>query len=134
MPRRDPLARVRIRSRPEEWGDEDLMTLVEAAAVFWPDGPLTVRSLRTEIAAGSLTAERIAGKDLVTPAALREMRKRCRARRSPRVCISATEKDVALSGSSSPPEMKSAQVAALETVRARREHLRVSSRVSTNRK
>jgi hypothetical protein len=39
MPRRDPLARVRIRSRPEEWGDEDLMTLVEAAAVFWPDGP-----------------------------------------------------------------------------------------------
>jgi hypothetical protein len=48
------------------------MTLVEAVAVFWPDGPLTVRSLRTEIAKASLTAERIAGKDLVTPADLKD--------------------------------------------------------------
>ena len=74
MPRRDPLARARNRPRPEEWRDDELMTLAEAAAVFWPDGPLTVRSLRTEIAKGSLTAERIAGKVFVTPAALKEMR------------------------------------------------------------
>ena len=49
MPRRDPLGRARKRPRPEEWRDDELMTLVEAVVVFWPDGPLTVRSLRTEI-------------------------------------------------------------------------------------
>jgi hypothetical protein len=133
MPRRDPLARARNRPRPEEWRDDELMTLAEAAAVFWPDGPLTVRSLRTEIAKGSLTAEQIAGKVFVTPAALKEMRQRCRARRTLRDSTSANARDAIQSGSSSTPEMRSAQAAALEIVRARRGHLRVISRGSTSR-
>ena len=60
------------------WAEDDLMTLWEAVAVFWPDGPLTVASLRTEIRFGNLICERIAGKMLVTPRLLAEMRNRCR--------------------------------------------------------
>ena len=120
MPSRDPLARARNRSRPEEWRDDELMTLVEAVAVFWPDGPLTVRSLRTEIAKGSLTAERIAGKDLVTPTALKEMRQRCRARRTLRDSTSANERDVTRPGSSSTAEMRSAQAAAMASLQGLR--------------
>ena len=101
MSHRDPLGGARKRPLPEEWRDDELMTLVEAVAVFWPDGPLTVRSLRTEISRGSLTAERIAGKDLVTPTALKEMRQRCRARRTRHDSTFANEKDAIRSGSSS---------------------------------
>jgi hypothetical protein len=55
MARPDPLARGEI-GHARRLQDNELMTLVEAAAVFWPEGPLKVRSLRTEIANGSLTA------------------------------------------------------------------------------
>lgn len=49
------------------------MTLVEAAALFFPDGPLTVRSFRTAANNGQLAVARVAGKDMTTPAAVREL-------------------------------------------------------------
>lgn len=51
------------------------MTLAEAAVVFFPDGPLTLSSLRTAIRDGALAVARVAGKILSTPRAIREMTK-----------------------------------------------------------
>lgn len=65
--------RVQKRPHPDQWGDSEYMTLKEAVAVFWPDGPLTVASLRTEIANGRLAPASVAGKFFVTPAQLRAL-------------------------------------------------------------
>jgi hypothetical protein len=75
MSRRSPLARVDRRPQPEQWSDDDDMTLQEYIAVFYPDGPLTVASLRTEIAKGRLTPSEVAGKFFITPAAVRALLK-----------------------------------------------------------
>jgi predicted RNA-binding Zn ribbon-like protein len=53
-------------------------TLKQAIDQFFPDGPLTVASLRTEIRKGRLVAERIAGKLTVTEASLALMLEQCR--------------------------------------------------------
>ncbi len=39
--------RIVERPRVEEWTDDELMTLPEAAALFWPAGPITTNTLRT---------------------------------------------------------------------------------------
>jgi hypothetical protein len=49
------------------------MMLAEAVEVFWPEGPLTIASLRTEIRKGRLTSARVAGRLFVTPADLKRM-------------------------------------------------------------
>lgn len=49
------------------------MTLVEAVAVFFPDGPLTISSFRNAAHRGELAVAMVAGKFLTTPAAVREM-------------------------------------------------------------
>ena len=119
--------RASARPRPEEWGPDELMTLGEAVAVFWPAGPLTVSSLRTEIRAGRLTAEFIAGKFFVTPAAIRDMRRRCRAHQKAPVSSCASAGAVRPSSSSSiPAGLRSAQAAALESVQERRKRLRAT--------
>lgn len=115
------------RPRPEEWADNELMTLMEAAAVFWPNGPLTIASLRTEIRAGRLTAEFIAGKLFVTPAALRDMRRRCRARqKAPASSSASAPAEHPSSSSSILAGLRSAQAVALESVRERRRRLRAT--------
>lgn len=70
---RDPLSRCHARSSPVDWADDDPMTLVEAIAVFFPDGLLTVSSLRTEIANGRLATAKVAGRYYVTPANLKAL-------------------------------------------------------------
>ena len=67
------LARLVRRPDPKDWADDDPMTLVEAIAVYWPDGPLKVHSLRVEIAAGRLPYAEVAGKHYVTPANLKAL-------------------------------------------------------------
>jgi len=42
-----PPRRVAARPDPQMWSPGELMTFAEAAALFWPDGPLTASSLRT---------------------------------------------------------------------------------------
>lgn len=49
------------------------MALHEAVALLWPEGPVTVSSLRTAIAHGSLGHARIAGRIYTTRAALAAM-------------------------------------------------------------
>lgn len=65
--------RVARRPDPAQWDLDELMTLPEAVALFWPDGPLTVRSLRTAIRDRRLPVSVVAGKHLVTRRALTEM-------------------------------------------------------------
>lgn len=71
-----PPPRVAERPRVEDWKDDELLTLPEAVALFWPRGPLTVTSLRTAGHEGSLEITVVAGKHFVTPAAIRSMGKR----------------------------------------------------------
>jgi hypothetical protein len=66
-------ARIAARPDPADWGDDDLLTIPEAAALFWPAGPLTDSSLRTAIRQRRLAVSVIAGKHFVTPAAIRQM-------------------------------------------------------------
>ncbi|MBK3404179.1 hypothetical protein H0176_22235 [Methylorubrum populi] len=65
--------RVAARPRPEEWADDELLTLPEAAALFWPDGPITTNTLRTAGHQGTLAITRVAGKFFTTPMAVRRM-------------------------------------------------------------
>jgi hypothetical protein len=65
--------RVAARPDPAAWGDDELMTLAEAASLMWPQGPLTASSLRTAYRAGELEVAMIARKLLVTKRALAAM-------------------------------------------------------------
>lgn len=67
------LARVELRPRPCAWADDEPMTLPEYIAVFYPNGPLTISSLRTEIAKGRLIPSAFAGKFFVTPGDIRAL-------------------------------------------------------------
>src|SRR5258706_16223854 len=56
---------------------EPRYSLTQAAAKFFPDGPITAASLRTEIKNKRLRCERVAGKRLVTESAILKMLKAC---------------------------------------------------------
>lgn len=78
MTKRDPRTprlplRVENRPSPDQWSDDELLTLDEAAHLFWPNGPLTTTSLRTAVRDRQLDVARIAGKILTCKAALRRM-------------------------------------------------------------
>lgn len=62
--RRPP--RVVSKPRPEQWSEDELLTLEEAAALFWPDGPLGTRSLRTAVRKGELGSIVVARKLFTT--------------------------------------------------------------------
>ncbi|NEU12484.1 hypothetical protein G3T14_10090 [Methylobacterium sp. BTF04] len=65
--------RVADRPRSEEWTDDELLTLPEAAALFWPDGPITTNTLRTAGRDGGLAITVVARKFFTTPLAIRRM-------------------------------------------------------------
>jgi hypothetical protein len=71
--RRPP--RVLARPNPADWDQDEILTLEEAAALFWPCGPLTVRSLRTAVRDGDLGVTWIAGKLFTSPRAINDMTK-----------------------------------------------------------
>ena len=66
--------RWKLRPDPASWASDELMSLEEAAQVFFPQGPLTVTSLRTAVRRGELAVTRISGKLLTTPTAVAAMR------------------------------------------------------------
>ncbi|MET4149081.1 MULTISPECIES: hypothetical protein [unclassified Bradyrhizobium] len=72
MPRALP-PRVEKRPSPDQWSAVEIMTLDEAAHLMWPDGPLTVTSLRTAVRDRQLDIVRVAGKILTCRAALERM-------------------------------------------------------------
>jgi hypothetical protein len=112
---RDPLTRVNIRPSPEDWRDDEAMTLAEAAAVFFPDGPLTVSSLRTAARAGELAIVTVAGKDLTTPRSVKALVTPCPAGKRSRP-VSTIEKTKE-PGSSSTEDGRSAQAAAAKKLK-----------------
>ncbi len=65
----------RIVARPDaaQWSEDELLTFAEAAALLWPEGPLTASSLRTAYRAGELEVTLIARKLLTTKRALAAM-------------------------------------------------------------
>ncbi|WP_455975436.1 hypothetical protein [Methylorubrum populi] len=65
--------RIVDRPRPEEWTDDELLTLPEAAALFWPAGPITTNTLRTAARDGTLVITKVAGKFFTSPMAIRRM-------------------------------------------------------------
>lgn len=65
--------RVEQRPDPRLWDDDELMTLSEAAALFWPAGPLTTTSLRTAVRDRTLDVAEIAGKLLTNKQAVVRM-------------------------------------------------------------
>jgi len=68
------MVRASARPHPDGWNDDETMTLAEAAAAFFfPDGPLTLSSLRTAKRDGQLATVTIAGKVLTTAGAMRAM-------------------------------------------------------------
>lgn len=71
--RRRPPPRIAARPRVEEWADDELLTLPEAAALFWPAGPITTNTLRTAGRDGTLAITKVAGKFFTTPMAIRRM-------------------------------------------------------------
>ena len=44
--------RVAQRPDPAAWGEDELMSLGEAARLHWPDGPIRERTLRTAVRDG----------------------------------------------------------------------------------
>lgn len=70
---RDLPPRVIGRPDPTQWQPDEFMTLGEAAALFWPGGPIREASLRTARRDGQLAVARVAGKLLTTRAAIEEM-------------------------------------------------------------
>jgi hypothetical protein len=68
--RSEPLRRVCARPDPAAWREDELMTLGEAAALFWPDGPLTETTLRTAVRDQRLSIAKIAGKFFTTKRAI----------------------------------------------------------------
>ena len=70
MPRTAEITRVAARPDPEEWRDDELMTMAEAAALLWPEGPITERTLRTAVRDGRLPISKVAGKFFVTKIAV----------------------------------------------------------------
>jgi hypothetical protein len=65
--------RIAARPDPAQWGEDELLTFAEAAALLWPDGPLTASSLRTAYRAGELEVTLITRKLLTTKRALAAM-------------------------------------------------------------
>lgn len=65
--------RIKERPDPGSWGMDELMTLAEAARLFWPKGPLSANSLRIAVRDGVLPVTTVAGKLLTTRRAIGEM-------------------------------------------------------------
>ncbi len=61
------------RPDPDHWRPTELMTIPEAAALFYPEGPLTVTSLRTARRDGMLATTMVARRVMTTPDAMRAM-------------------------------------------------------------
>ena len=65
--------RVVARPNPKDWADDALMTLEEAAALMWPQGPLTKNSLKRIWEKGGLEVTVLNRKLLVDKRALSAM-------------------------------------------------------------
>ncbi|MGY3449159.1 hypothetical protein [Bradyrhizobium sp. USDA 4353] len=70
--------RIAARPDPAAWGDDELLTLAEAAALLWPSGPITASTLRTAYRGGLLETVMLARKLMTTKRALQAMQEAAR--------------------------------------------------------
>ncbi len=73
MAPRPSLARVQLRPALKDWRDDELMSLAEAAALFFPAGPMTANALRIACRRGELAATDVCGRIFTTPRAVRTL-------------------------------------------------------------
>ncbi len=71
--RADPLRRLVDRPAVDQWAEDEILSLEEARALFFPRGPLTVKSLRSAVRLGQLASASIAGRVYTTPSAVRSL-------------------------------------------------------------
>ncbi|MHC2617997.1 hypothetical protein ACVIW2_000028 [Bradyrhizobium huanghuaihaiense] len=100
-----PPARVCARPDPAQWSDDELLTLNEAASLFWPMGPLTCTSLRTAVRDGKLEVAEIAGKLLTSKRSISKMAQ-CAVRVAAGTPIAAGHQPAALTESGAPRTVK----------------------------
>jgi hypothetical protein len=74
----DRIDRVLARPDPAQWSEDELLSLPEAAALFWPSGPLTTASLRTAVRDGKLKICVIASKHFTSRSEIEEMTRNMR--------------------------------------------------------
>lgn len=119
-------------TRAAEILDDDPITLGEASRVVLR-GRVTVSALRAEIRRGNLAVEKI-GKNLyTTPAAVREMRERCRVKPSPQGSIPEKTSAATSSGSSATTGKTNELDALLQTAKALKSGSLTTSRKNTPR-
>lgn len=126
---RDRLSRVKSRPNLSDWADDEAMTLAEAIQLFFPEGPLTLSSLRTAIRTGKLAVAKVAGKDLTTPRAVKALVRPCLAEKRA-LHGSSTEPTKAI-GTSSIVDGKAAQAALATKLKERRARSKPTSQKST---
>ncbi len=68
-----PLHRLVRRPDVCDWRDDELLSLAEAIALFFADGPFSKATLRIAIERGELAATMVCGKTFTTPAAIRDL-------------------------------------------------------------
>lgn len=67
MAPRPSLDRLQVRPQLQDWKDDELITLIEAAALFFPAGPMSANGLRIAHRRGELAATSICGRLFTTP-------------------------------------------------------------------
>ena len=124
-----------------EIGDDTPLRLADAVLREFPSGGMTVCGLRGEAAKGRLAIMRIAGKDFVTRAAIREMQRKCLVNQKARTFGFDPPAETPLESSSSAPDgssrteaVKSAQDALRETVKSLKQSSRPTSPRNTTRR
>ena len=94
------------------------LRLTVAARLAFPDGSISVRTLRLEASRGRLVIERIGNKDFTTLAAIEAMREMCRVPPNPRASTCVNERAERPAMSSSTVDVKSARALASRTSEA----------------
>src|SRR6187200_483511 len=107
--------------------------LARAVSLFFPEGGVTVSTLRTEARKGRLALERIGGKNFVTGEAINQMRELCRVERKVRASTLEAAKAGASSGSSVTENTKRALAAARQAARELKENCRNTSPKNSSR-
>jgi hypothetical protein len=67
------LVRIEVRPHPADWRDDEMLSLPEAACLFFPRGPLGEKSLRNAAQKGQLGVVLVASKLFTTPGAIKAM-------------------------------------------------------------
>jgi hypothetical protein len=106
--------------------------LKRAVAIFFPEGGVSVSTLRAEARKGRLVLERIGGKDFVTGEAIEKMRELCRVQPKVPAFTSDGQRGVRLIGSSETDRASAGLAAVMKTARELKRHSKSISHKNTD--